>query len=264
MRVYFDWISEQAHLARIIDRLRLLENFYQLPTSEYDALFNNELERLIQRVDDAAVRKELEQLRDFSWTSYIAAAVRNSIGTSDQRAVQEATHDIVSRLLTGKLFSGWDWQNHGPLEKRFKRSKANLLRNMAEKERNHRRYIPSVPIGTEFRAGGVTPDELPGRQQLDGEEAIEEFRKLVRDRLGGLALAILDLRLDGESDTKSLVRSEEFGRPSSYRIKQTVQEIKQLAREFAAQRSPGFLTQFEKAMAGEQATLRKRFAAKAS
>ena len=85
----------------------------------------------------------------------------------------------------------------------------------------------------------------------------------MRDRLGGLALAVLDLRLDGEADTKSLVGGDHYGRPTSYKIKSTVKEIKDLAKEFATRQSPGFLAQFERAMEGEQQTLRKRFAAKA-
>jgi hypothetical protein len=68
-----------------------------------------------------------------------------------------------------------------------------------------------------------------------------------------LALAVLDLRLDG-GGTKSLVGADEFGRPTSYEIKQIVREIKKIAQSYATRRDPGFLPQFERA------TLRKRFA----
>jgi len=86
---------------------------------------------------------------------------------------------------------------------------------------------------------------------------VEEFRQFVKKRLGTLALAVLDLRLDG-GDTKSLAGSEELGRPTSYRVKQTVQDIKRLAKEFAAGRDPGFLGMVERAMAGETETISVR------
>ena len=62
---------------------------------------------------------------------------------------------------------------------------------------------------------------------------IEQFRDLVRDRLGDLALAILDLRLDG-GETKSLVGSPAVGSPGKSVIKRLVQEIKKLGYEYAA------------------------------
>ena len=110
-------------------------------------------------------------------------------------------------------------------------------------------------MGVEFET-----NQIAAQREPNDEQAIEQFRELVRDRLGGLALAVLDLRLSGEGDTKSLVGADEYGRPTSYRIKKTVQEIKVLAREFAAGRSPGFLGMVERAMAGERETVRKRFA----
>jgi hypothetical protein len=75
----------------------------------------------------------------------------------------------------------------------------------------------------------------PVHTQNSGRESlIEEFRQLVLKRLGHLELAVLDLRLAG-NETKSLVGSEEFGEPTSYRVKQAVIAIKQLAQDFARQ-----------------------------
>ena len=88
--------------------------------------------------------------------------MRNA-GYRDERAVQERTHDIVTKLLTGALFRAYDEKAHGPLDLRFKRSVANAVRNMVEKERNRRRFIPTVSIGQEFQSGGVRPDDLPDR-----------------------------------------------------------------------------------------------------
>jgi hypothetical protein len=61
---------------------------------------------------------------------------------------------------------------------------------MVEKDRNRRRFLPSVPISQEFKPGGVTdlPDRpTAGRQ--DDERMIDDFRQLVRNRLGELGLS---------------------------------------------------------------------------
>ena len=94
-------------------------------------------------------------MRGFNWVGYIAKCLRNC-GYRDQREVQERTHDIVVKLITGGLFRDYDEQQHGPLDLRFKRSVANAIKNMVEKERNRRRLLPTVPIGQEFEPGGIT------------------------------------------------------------------------------------------------------------
>ena len=101
-----------------------------------------------------------------------------------------ATVNDLASLLADAMYRprvddiGYDWQTHGPLDKRFKRSVANLLRNMAEKERNRRRLLPTIAIGNEFRAGGVTPSDIAVRQTPGDEATIEEFPELVQRRLG--------------------------------------------------------------------------------
>lgn len=250
MNDFWNWLTEQRQLGDIASRLRLLENYYELPTAEYNKLFEDELEKLIDQHKGDSVAYELEAMTGFDWTSYIATAVRNS-GVHDQREVQETTHEIVSRLLMGKLFRGYNPEVHGPIDRRFKRSVGNAVRNVVEKEKNRRRYLPS---------GDYEPDEVAASREPNDEQTVEEFREFVRGRLGGLALAVLDLRLSGEGDTKSLVGADEYGRPTSYRIKKIVQEIKELAREFAAGRDPGFLGMVERAMAGERETVARRFA----
>ena len=69
--------------------------------------------------------------------------------------------------------------------------------------------------------GELETDQIAARREPNDEQTVEQFRDLVRDRLGGLALAVLDLRLSGEGDTKSLVGADEYGRPTSYRVKKT-------------------------------------------
>jgi len=247
---------EHVQYVRLFNQLQFLETFFPLDSEAYDALFETELEKLAGKIEYAAVKSELEELRGFRWTAYIAASVRNS-GINDQRELDERTHEIVSKMLLGGLFSNYDPTRHGPLGRRFRASVGNAVRNQIQKVRNRRRHIPSIPIMNE--PGGVSAGEIAGRSVPRDESLIDGFRELVADRLGELGLAVFDLRLNGE-ETKSLVGSMEYGEPTSYRIKQTVIAIKRLAQEFAQQQDDDdFLREIEKALAGERETVGKRF-----
>ena len=103
---------------------------------------------------------------------------------------------------------------------------------------------------------------MPDRQSRETDETvIEDFRRLVWNELGQLALGILDARLGGQ-ETKSLVGRNDLGSPTQFAIKQTVQQIKSLAREFAQQRGdPIFLWQIERCFQREAETVQKRIAA---
>ena len=224
-------------------------------------LFDEELEKVIQRTRDPAHRQILERMRGFNWLSYIAASVRHA-GFRDYREGQEKIHDIVVRLLTGTLFRGFDEQRSGPMDLRFKRSVGNAIRNMTELERNRRRLLPTVPIQQEFEPGGVTADDLPApppSQEDDHDERlVHDFRRLVRRRLGEIGVAVLDVRLAG-GETKSLVGSPALGSPGRYVVKRVVQQVKQLAREYAMSLGdPDLLRRVEKAMADDEETVAKR------
>jgi hypothetical protein len=198
-------------------------------------------------------------MRGFNWMGYVAAAVRNA-GFRDQREVQERSHDVAAKLLTGTLFRGFDERRHGAMDLRFKRSVGNAVRNMAELGRNRKRLLPTVPIRQEFEPGGITADDLPDRSpaQDHDERLIQGFRQLVRKRLGGLGVAVLQVRLDG-GEVKSLVGCKALGSPGKWKIKQIVQEIKQLAREYAASLGdPELLRRIERAMEAEEETIAKR------
>jgi hypothetical protein len=98
----------------------------------------------------------------------------------------------------------------------------------------------------------------------DDEKIIHDFRHLVRRRLGGLGVAILDARLSGE-EMKSLVDSPALGSPGRWTIKKVVGNIKALAREYALGiGDPELVRRIEKAMAGESETIGKRRAAMAA
>ncbi len=232
-----------------------LETYFTFDPKQYNQLFDEELEKLLQRVRDPAHRQILERLRGFDWISYIAASVRHE-GFQNYREVQEKTHDLAVKLLTSTLFRGFDERKSGPMDLRFKRSVANAIRNLTEKERNRRHYLPTVSIGQ--TVGGVT--DLPARPWTtnDNEKVIDDFRQLVGKRLGKIGVAVLDQRLSGE-ETKSLVGSPEVGGKGRDTIKRVVQQIKRLAQEYAGSLGDSeLLWRIEKAMADESETIQKR------
>ena len=242
-------------------RLRnLLEAaWYSFNPAQYNALFDSELEKVVARVRDP---EALEHLRGFGWIVYVSSWVRHA-GYRDQREVQEKTHDIVTKLLLGTLFRGYDPRIHGPMELRFRCAVANAVRNMIQKEKTRRRYLPTVPIAQEFTPGSVTADDLPAKSARDDDsKVVEDFRELVRRRLGDLAVAVLDVRLEG-GETKSLVGCPSLGSPGKWTVKKVVAGIKVLAREFF-RGDPELLRRVERAMAGESETVGKRRAAMAA
>jgi hypothetical protein len=242
-------------------RLRhlLAETYFSFDPVQYNAIFDDELEKVITRVKDP---EALESLRGFDWLAYISSWVRHA-GYRDQREVQEKTHEVVVKLLLGTLFRGYDPRIHGPMERRFRCAVANAIRNMIQKEKTRRRYLPSVPIAQEFEPGCATPDDLPAPPApADDSKVIEDFRELVRRRLGDLAVAVLDVRLSGE-ETKSLVGSPALGSPGKWVVKKVVAGIKTLAREFF-RGDPELLRRVERAMGLESETIGKRRAAMAA
>jgi hypothetical protein len=254
MRTFYEYLADLALLSR------LTEAYFTFDPQAYRQLFEDELEKVIQRADPAH-RQSLEQLRGLDWVGYIAKGLRNA-GFRDQREVQERTHDIVVKLLTGTLFRGYDVRGgddgEAYLLKRFARAVANGIRNMVEKERNRRRLLPTVSIGQDYRPGD---DDLPDRTSADDDEGlIDDFRRLVGQRLGKLGCAVLDARMAGD-EMKSLVGRPSLGSPGRFVVKQVVQQIKELAREFAQRHGdPAFTREIDRAMEREGATVQKRLA----
>jgi hypothetical protein len=230
----------------------------QLDREAYDDLFHQELERLLSRLTDPVQRQHVESMLDFDWTRYIAGAVRRSTGITSQDEIDEKVHQITIAFLAhpGGSFRDYDEHKHGPFPLRFKRALANLLKNLTAKERNRRRYIPSVPIRQGFEPGGITTDDSVAKGVPEGDPGLlDEFRDLVRRQLGTIALRVFDARLQG-TEMKNLPGL------SSYAVKKTVQEIKVLARSYAvAMGDPNLLNQIERLMAAEEITVQRRKAA---
>ena len=229
--------------------LLLRENF---DPAAYDDLFNRELDAVLPMVRNPEDRQRLASLRN-GWTNYIAACLRNA-GFREQGDLEERIHDLVVKLLVspGGLFRGYDAGRHGPLDLRFKRSVSNAVKNVVEKEKNRKRFLPPAPLHA---------DLVPARpeQEHDGT-IIEKFRNLLQTRLGDLAVAIFNARLEGRQ-TKDLVGLPELDRPSRYVVKRVVQEIKTAARDYAQRLDdPDFLRRVERLLDAEAATVARRTA----
>ena len=138
---------------------------------------------------------------------------------------------------------------------------ANAVKNMVENDRNRRRFLPSVGIGQEFRSGGVDVDDVPDRTSAEeDDQLVDDFRRLVQDRLSQLGIAVLDARLAGQ-ETKSLVGREDLGLPGRLQVKAIVQKVKAPAREYAERLgNQAFLRDIERAFRREQETVQKRLA----
>jgi len=226
----------------------------------YDNLFNQELTTVLPMIRNADDRQRLASLRS-GWTNYIAACLRNA-GFRDQGELEERIHDIVVKLLVapGGLFRGYDSGRHGPLDLRFKRSVANAVKNVVEKEKNRRKYLRPVQLHADFVAGGVRAEDLPAPPQQQNDSTVaERFRNFLQTRLGDLAVMIFDARLRGRQ-TKDLVGLPELDHPSRYIVQRTVRDIKAAAREFAdeALNDPVFLRRVERLLDAEAATVGKR------
>jgi hypothetical protein len=230
----------------------------QLDREKYNDLFRQELERLLSRLTDPTQRQHAESMLDFDWTRYMAGAIRRSTGITNQDEIDEKVHEIAIRMLVspGGLFRDYDEHRHGPFDLRFKRTLANMLKNLSEKERNRKRYIPSVPIRQAFEPGGIAADNLVARGAPEGDpRLLDDFRELVKRHLGAIAVRIFDARLEG-------IEMKTLPGVSSYMVKKSVLEIKALARKYAiAVGDPNLLHRIEKLMAAEEMTVQRRKAA---
>ena len=123
------------------------------------------------------------------------------------------------------------------------------IRNLAAKDRHRRKW---------FQASD--PTVMAGQYASRGAYSglLDDFRKVVEEKLGSLALAILDTKLEGE-DAKSLVGNASVGSPSIYNIKQSMRALKRLAQEFAVKTgNTEFINLLDRAKASEMATVNKR------
>lgn len=244
MALFLDWMVNRDTATL----LRLLESVEYFDPQSYNLVFNGELEKVLARIHNPDLRQQVSGLRGFDWGNYISRSLLRAGFKDDDQ--QEAFHQIAIKLLVepGKLFTGWEPKRHGPLDRRFRKSVWNAIRNIQEKSRNRRKWMNAVdPV--------VMAGQYAGKQPYS--DLIDQFRQLVAQRLGKTALAILDQRLAGE-DVKNLVGMSTIGTPSAFIIKREIRAIKELARRFGDSTFSGMVA---KAMDLERATVAKRQAA---
>jgi len=251
MALFFDWMTFRDTATLL--RLRLLEAADYFNPSDYNQIFDGQLEKFIHRLPDGEARQQATAMKGFDWANYIVRSLQQSGFKDDD--IQEHFHAIAIKLLVepGRLFRGWESERHGPLDRRFRRSVWNAIRNAQEKTRNRRKWMTVVDPN-------VMAGQFVGRQPYS--DVVDQCRSLVAQRLGKLALEILDQKLAGE-DANKMVGKAEFGMASAYYIKREVQAIKRLAQQFAAQSGdPAFLRLVTQAFDAEAATVAKRQAAR--
>ena len=245
---FSEWLSKPDNLEHL---LHLLEVSRDFPKGAYNALFNQQLERLIAQAGSPETKAEMEQALGMDWCGYIARALR-SAGFRDHD-IDPMTHEVVIRLLVnpGTLFKGWDGQ---PILPRFKLSVRNAVINLAQKQQTRRRRLPAISIGNE--AGMASPEEIAGPQPSVGDGMIEAFRQFLRRRYGEAVLHVFDHRLAG-NEVRELIRQG----MTSYAVKEAVKQIKAAASEFAAD-DPELASMIDRAFRSEAETVARRFSAK--
>jgi hypothetical protein len=248
MALFLDWMANRDTATL----LRLLEAAQYFNPQDYNPVFESELEKLIRRLPDSEARRQAIGTRGFDFGGYISRSLLRAGFRNDDE--QEAFQGVVVKLLVepGRLFKGWEPRRHGPLDRRFRRSVWNAIRNVQEKSRNRRKLMTAVDPT-------VMAGQFVGREPYS--DVIDQFRQLVAQRLGKLALAILDARLAGE-DTKDLIGMAAIGTPSAFLVKRETRAIKDLARQFAQRLGNlAFAAMVTRAMDAERRTVEKRQAA---
>ena len=248
MPLFAEWLCRRD----VATLLGLLEHAQYFDPAAYNQVFDAELEKLIHRLPNGEARQQAMAMKGFDWANYIVRSLQRSGFKDDD--IQEFFHQLVVKMLIspGRLFAGWEPQRHGPLDRRYRRSIWNGIRNAQEKTKNRRRWMtshdPSIMAG-----------QFPGRAPYS--DVIDQFRSLVAEKLGPLAVAILDQKLSGE-DASKMVGKAEFGTPSAFYIRRETRAIKELARQFAQQSGdPEFLGMVNRAFSAERQTVEKRKAA---
>ena len=221
MALFLNWMTSRDTATLL--RLRLLEHADFFNPSDYNPLFDSELAKVIARIHDPDLRQQVSALQGFDWANFVVRSLQRSGFKDDD--IQEHFHQLVVKLLVspGRLFRGWEPKRHGPLDRRFRTSVWNGIRNAQEKSRNRRKWMTAVDPA-------AMADRFAGRAPYS--DLIDQFRQLVAQRLGKLALEILDARLTGE-DVKNLVGKAANGTASAYYIKVEIRAIKELAQQFA-------------------------------
>ena len=134
MFAFTEWVVYRD----VLDLLRLLEAAEFFNPQDYNAVFEEELEKLLTRIHDPDARQQVLKMRGFDWGNYLARSLRRAGFPIDD--LQDDFHAVVVKLLLspGKVFKGWNPERHGPLERRFRAS-------VWKCDQEHRRETQQLP-----------------------------------------------------------------------------------------------------------------------
>jgi len=164
MITFCDWLT--VHDTEAL--LRLLENAEYFDPVAYNPVFEGELEKLAQVHHDPEVQMQIAALRGFDFGSYIARSLVRAGFRNDD--VVNYFHDLIMKLVLspGKVFRNYNPAKHGPLERRFRASVWNGIRNIVEKIQNRRKVVtladPSVMAQQQQFPMNRVPSGVRGRE----------------------------------------------------------------------------------------------------
>jgi hypothetical protein len=245
-------------------RLWFLLESARLNPAAYNSLFRSELEALLPRITDLRRRHSLEKMKDFDWSGYILAGLRNA-GFTDQRDREERAHEIITNLLVtpGKLFHGYDPDESGPMEARFKLAVTYEIQAMRKRRaKDAGRASRMLSIGGDHELATMSADRIPDRRAnlaYDNDtNLIAGFRRFVQQKAGDDVLAVLDRKLDGFS-ARQLYDEPAFQSLGKFGIEKVMNKIQGLANEYAKLRNNDQLLSFiNKVMQEKEARQQKR------
>lgn len=212
------------------------------PRSAMNALFQNEIRKVLPSVGEGIQRDDLIALLDYDFVGYIDASLRNA--GFDEAERDPLVHDLVVKLLIspGGLVSRWKMDNL--LSHRFKRSIKNAVITLSQKQARRRKRMRELP-----------DDQVAREQPRDQDELVRDFREWLRLRHGEPAVRVFNARLE-DRDIKDLIGRE--GIPTAYALKRIVSQIKAAAVLWAGT-DPAFQERIRWMMDAESKTLAKRF-----
>ena len=201
-----------------------------------------------------------------SWTNYIAASLRNAGSETRQVFKKKSTMSSSSCSCHRAGCFGTTMRHDKGLSTFDGKGRCRTsLENIAEKERNRRRFLPS-----HLHRPGVSTwwcDRYAG-SCVTGPREMTKWSKIFADSweiaLGSWALlfSMLDWR---ERKRRGWFGREDLGSPSRNVIRQVVLAIKTLARQYASGLGdPAFFRDLERAMEREGETIAKRRATTAA
>lgn len=230
-------------MAYLLTRHPLREVTELFPRQAMNQLFQQEVEKLIPRIDDPEIKSDLVRLYNLDFTGYLDRSLR-SAGFRDPD-LDPLIQDMLVKFLVspGGLFSGW--KQDAPLSFRFKRAVKNAVATLGERASQRRRRVKSL-----------ADDDIQDEQPQSEEDLITDFRRWLEMQHGIPAVVVFDARLEGR-DIKELI-GVAVGIPTAYALKRIVQQIKATAVAWAGT-DPVFQEKIRRLMDAEKQTLDRRF-----